>query len=1083
MVFCITAWFAALGPSNLLPQTHAQQSKPPDISFKKPVQTWSVRINAETIAQWQSGSSDVLHLAGGVTIEQGDVKATAAEAILWVQIPETDGPHQSTVTMYLEGDPKIELPTGTIRDKYILEELVTTGTVDLLSGRQIETTDANNELFDRATDYRNARIESAFVRQVQFQDFDGFAAPNQQILVSPQTGQALPAQSILQNNAPTPAPQFGVPFQDNSFPNNSGLPPAGSAFPSSGGAQAPAGSSTRPSPFSSFGDSALSNANGPDQFSVSGRDSQVPPSVRSEINPANPSERVTIYSGGARIQINSTEINRQEFFRNDRNKPLTILADNIVHWRGTTPSGQTTNELYMEGNVVFSKGDRVIESDRMYYSLDRRQGTILNAEIRTSIEGYDGTARVRAAVLQQIDENRFQASGASFTTSQLAFPRYWLQSGTLSLNREPVQKFDRFTGEPLFDPRTGQQEIGEDYFLQAEANRVYVGGVPVFAWPKFETNLSNQNLFLRSFRIGSDSVLGTQIGAGFDLHQLLGRRAPAGTDWIGKVDYLSDRGFALGTELTYNRNSFLGIPGRVRGSYENWYLLDEQGTDFLGQGRNGLIPEESFRGRTVIKHRHDLAPGFVFRGEVGFVSDRNFLEQFFEREWDTQKDATTGLWLERNLGTQSFNLIADIQINDFFTQTSWLPRLDHFVIGQPLANNRIIWHGRSNAGFGRLRVAEPPTDPTDLAQFDPLAGEADVDGFRLHTRQEIEFPVQVGAAKVSPYALGDIGYWQEALDGNDLFRVGGQVGIRGSLPIWKVDPSIQSTLLNVNGLAHKVTFDFDAFYADASQDIEELALFDPLDDDAQEHFRRRFLFNTFGLGVGDDVPLEFDERFFALRSGLQGNVTSPSAEIFDDLAVVKIGARQRWQTKRGAPGQERIIDWITLDTQITYFPRADEDNFGSDFGLFDYDFRWHLGDRFAVVSDGFADLFSQGLRTFSLGVFSQRPELGSIFVGVRSIEGPISSNIITASAQYRLSDKWGLKAGAQLDFGDTGTIGQRLGVVYIGESFLWEVGFNFDASRDNFGVRFGFEPRFAGKSRLFRPGGSAVPAASSRWLE
>jgi len=289
--------------------------------------------------------------------------------------------------------------------------------------------------------------------------------------------------------------------------------------------------------------------------------------------------------------------------------------------------------------------------------------------------------------------------------------------------------------------------------------------------------------------------------------------------------------------------------------------------------------------------------------------------------------------------------------------------------------------------------------------------------------------------------------------------------------------------LNVNGLAHKVTFDFDAFYADASQDIEELALFDPLDDDAQEHFRRRFLFNTFGLGVGDDVPLEFDERFFALRSGLQGNVTSPSAEIFDDLAVVKIGARQRWQTKRGAPGQERIIDWITLDTQITYFPRADEDNFGSDFGLFDYDFRWHLGDRFAVVSDGFADLFSQGLRTFSLGVFSQRPELGSIFVGVRSIEGPISSNIITASAQYRLSDKWGLKAGAQLDFGDTGTIGQRLGVVYIGESFLWEVGFNFDASRDNFGVRFGFEPRFAGKSRLFRPGGSAVPAASSRWLE
>ena len=199
--------------------------------------------------------------------------------------------------------------------------------------------------------------------------------------------------------------------------------------------------------------------------------------------------------------------------------------------------------------------------------------------------------------------------------------------------------------------------------------------------------------------------------------------------------------------------------------------------------------------------------------------------------------------------------------------------------------------------------------------------------------------------------------------------------------------------------------------------------------------------------------------------------------------MVKIGVRQRWQTRRGAPGQQRIVDWITLDAETSFFPNDDRDNFGAGSGMFNYDFRWHLGDRVTVLSDGFADFFGQGLRTVSVGAYAERPEVGSIFLGFRSIEGPISSNILSASAVYRLSDTWGIKGGSQIDFGETGTIGNRLGVVYIGESFLWELGFNYDASRDNFGIRFGFEPRFIGGGRIFRPGGVAIPPASSRWLE
>jgi hypothetical protein len=216
---------------------------------------------------------------------------------------------------------------------------------------------------------------------------------------------------------------------------------------------------------------------------------------------------------------------------------------------------------------------------------------------------------------------------------------------------------------------------------------------------------------------------------------------------------------------------------------------------------------------------------------------------------------------------------------------------------------------------------------------------------------------------------------------------------------------------------------------------------------------------------------------------MQSNVAAASSEIADDLTAIKFGIRQRWQTKRGMPGRERIIDWITLDMQTILYPDANRDNNGADFGMFDYDFRWHIGDRFSFVSDGYFDFFSQGLRTASFGTNVSRPEVGNVYVGYRMIEGPISSNILSAALTYRMSDKWGVKAGGQVDFGQTGTIGESLNFVYIGESFLWQFGFNYDVSRDNVGVQFGFEPRFVSRPRLFRPGGVAIRPAGSRWLE
>ena len=53
------------------------------------------------------------------------------------------------------------------------------------------------------------------------------------------------------------------------------------------------------------------------------------------------------------------------------------------------------------------------------------------------------------------------------------------------------------------------------------------------------------------------------------------------------------------------------------------------------------------------------------------------------------------------------------------------------------------------------------------------------------------------------------------------------------------------------------------------------------------------------------------------------------------MFTARLALRQRWQTKRGPIGNQRIVDWIVFNTDVTIFPNANRDNFGSTFGLAD----------------------------------------------------------------------------------------------------------------------------------------------------
>lgn len=788
-------------------------------------------------------------------------------------------------------------------------------------------------------------------------------------------------------------------------------------------------------------------------------------------------ETVVLAQGGVTVEIQDVSAQMPNGMLMDFGN-VTLSADRIVGWlppltglfSGTIDPSSVDGELYLEGDIVFQQGQRTIFAESMYYNIAAQRGVVLDAEAITTIPNYQGKVRLKAKILQQISAGNFQAFDAAVTTSRMGVPRYWLQSEQLQLtDRQRLRT----------DPATQSQVVETDPFIKSSGNFLYAGGFPLLYWPTLATSLEKPTYYLTGIDIGNDSNFGTQVMLDFDLFQLFGiDDAPSGVDWELSTDYLSDRGPALGTSLDYNLPGLFGVSGTVNGNFDAWGI-DDSGTDNLGSDRENLDPEESLRGRVLLRHRHYLPRDYEFVAEVGYLSDRNFLEQYLENEWDQNVDHRTALRLRKYFHNNLFDLSAQVQLNDFYTETERLPQLDHYLLGGSFFGDRFTYSGHNRIGYAKLNAAQNPINAAEAAEYFAVPGDTQQEGIVATTKHEIALPVQLGPLKIVPNVGGEVSHYGEAIDGDSLTRLAGQAGIRASLPMWRVDPTIQSSLLNVRGLAHKIEWTAEYLFADSDTNADEIPYYDPLDDNAQEQFRRRFIGDIYNGAL----PSRFDPRNYAFRQGIQSRVTSPSDVIVDDLQQVRLGLHQRFQTKRGLPGRERIVDLFQFDIDTILFPEANRDNFGETVGPTTYEMRYHLGDRVTLLSDGYIDFFDDGLRSISAGVRSSRPGLGEFYVGLLSLEGPISSTVLSSTVDYRLNEKWIASAGTTYDFGSTGNVGQSFGLTRIGESMLLRLGVNVDAGRDNVGFGFAIEPRFFPRPKLGRLAGQFIPPPGVEGLE
>jgi len=675
---------------------------------------------------------------------------------------------------------------------------------------------------------------------------------------------------------------------------------------------------------------------------------------------------------------------------------MEVLAENVVLWvndKKLQAGGKLQDaelEIYAEGRVTIYLGGKTIQCEQLFYDYRNQRGLMSGgpggtAVIKTFQEQRQIPIYYRAKEIRQVSANRFQAADGIITTSEFAHPEWGIYFG----------RVDLFSGTETVTDRKG--EVVEKRVLErAEARhtRLVFGGVPVFYWPYFTRDLRNNRTLLKAVRIDSSSQFGFSVFTEWDLYDL----GLYENDWSQLTflfDYYSKRGEGLGLKASYERQDFFGdFLG---------YTIHDRGTD-----KTDLPPDDRQRIRFKWRHRHRLSEHWRADAEFSWLSDSQFLNEYWERESKEEKEQESLLYLRYLKDNRSFSLLGRFRVNDFQTQTEYMPEARFTWLGQPLLGGRVTYIQDSRVGNVRRRWND------ELQRVGLLP--ADYRSWRLVTEHEAQIPLRLGPVRLAPF-FNAIYSWYENVVRGESDRVALTAGVRSSMTFWRIY-NFYNRLWDINRLRHIVTPTVDVF-------------------------------STYDLSKPPGEILQFD-----------------ALDATDDTQVIRLGLRQRLQTRRVARSIEPVavggtytVNWMLLDLEIDYFPRPGQHNNGRKFSPMRMDYRWQISDRMALLSK--ADVWLERgpeLDTFDLGVILDRSPKSSLYLGQRYINAS-SSSIFIGQLDYKIDERWSLGFFGQIDFGLGETNDYRIHLRRRLHRWIMEMGYEYDAGEGDHRFMLMFWPQ------------------------
>lgn len=759
---------------------------------------------------------------------------------------------------------------------------------------------------------------------------------------------------------------------------------------------------------------------------------------------------------------------------------IEFAADNVVAWikgpaaaadpgKGidTQPAGgaKTEIELFLSGNVVIrtvaaggigGQTDQILRAEQIYYDVSKNRAVALKADLEIAGGTLPDPVHVRGKEVWRLGRNEWRAFDSLTSASKRpSDPGLTLGSRETQLVQEYGVRRNIF-GIPYRNLRTGETESGFERTLTTRGAAVNVFDTPVFWYPKVVTDLEEPLGPLTGIGAGNDRIFGFQVYTTWDVYKLLGLRPTPGHKWTLDADYLSDRGPAGGSRYDYAEKDFFGFGGANSG-FLRGYVISDGGQDVLGGFRGTEPPKPYVRGRASWQHNQEIyenGDSYVrYMGQVAYLSDKNFLEQYYKQEFDFNPNQETFAYLYGAAGNAWASALGQAKLDrDWITETEWLPRVDGAVVGESFLD-LFSYTARASAGYAQLKpttVAPLPVQPTDVR----------VNTGRFDLNQRLDVPFDLGPFRVDPYGVIDLTQYTEDIPGNSRGRFYGAGGAKVSVPFSRLYPGAASELFNVRGLYHKINVGANYYYARSDTPYTMLPQLDRLDDDAVDQSVRsnrpqqpNMVPGPAGVALGTS-PI-FDPQQYAIRRLVENRV-----DTLDSTQVVQVDVRQRLQTKRGFPGADHTVDWMALDVSVSAFPNPGKDNYGESWAFLEYNYLWNVGDRVSLTSAGWFDPFDYGARYFNIGANLNRPDGTNFYASYRHTD-PVNSRAVTAGMSYQLSQKYGVNLGTSYDFGFNQALSNNVSFTRTGADATLLFGVTYNALVNNFGVQFAIIPNVA----------------------
>ncbi len=757
---------------------------------------------------------------------------------------------------------------------------------------------------------------------------------------------------------------------------------------------------------------------------------------------------------------------------------IEFAADNVVAWmKGSTPmdtgkgvetqsaGGKTDVELYLSGNVVIrtvapnglaGATDQVLRAEQIYYDVSKNRAIALRADLELNGGTLPDPIHIRGKEVWRLGVNEWRSFDAGTSASKRPSDPGLTLGGreTQFVQQEMVRR--NIFGIPYRNLRTGEVEYGFERTLTTRGATINVFDTPIFYYPKVVADLEEPLGPLVGVGAGNDRIFGFQVYSTWDVHKLLGVRPQAGQKWYLDADYLSDRGPAGGSRYIYANTDFFGFGGPNTGLVRG-YVISDGGEDVLGSFR-GPQPEKPYvRGRVGWTHNQDIyenGPTFLrLMGQIEYLSDKNFLEQYYKQEFDTAPNRETFTYLYGASGNIWGSALGEVRLHrPWITETEWLPRLDGAVVGESFFD-LFTYTARANVGYAQLKTASeppPPVMPTDVA----------TNTGRFDLRQRLDAPFDLGPFRFDPYGILQLTQYTEDLTGNSRGRFYGAGGAAVSMPLSRLYSDASSEIFNVRGLYHKVNMRANYFAAYSDTPYTRLPQLDRVFDDAVDQSYRNdrpqqpnMVPGPAGIALATS-PI-FDPQQYAIRRLVTNRV-----DTLDSIQTLQFDVSQRLQTKRGFIGAEHTIDWMALDVSVSTFPNPAADNYGESWAFLEYNYLWNLGDRVSFMSMGWFDPFENGARYFDVGANLNRPDGTNFYLAYRHTD-PVNSRAVTAGMNYQLSQKYAVNLGTSYDFGFNQALSNNISFTRTGADATLLFGVTYNALVNNFGIQFAIVPNVA----------------------